>query len=146
MASPSAEEFSSFASVDRFRFDEDGGGRLDGRLFDSLGENPHFLTCRERLKGTGGVLTIVEVDEKCFPQIAPLDEGYSWTSPIEVPTLRTETVSEVPAMFLAFPIDLNVFDRFYRWRTPSIGQRVSLHPMKREASDNRHLPILNQLT
>jgi len=145
MASRSADEFSPFAGVDRFRFHEDGGCCLDGRLFDGLGASPYFVTCRERLKGTGGVLAIVEVDVKCLPEIAPRDEGCSWTSPIDVPTVRTETIPGVSAMFLALSIGLNVFDRFHRWRTPSIRQRVSLDTMEREASDNRHAQILNQL-
>ena len=96
MASRSAEESSPFASVDRFRFDEDGWCRLDGRLFDGLGASPYFVTCREHLKRRGSVLAIIEVDVKCLPEIAPLDEGCSWTSPIDIPTLPTETIPGYP--------------------------------------------------
>jgi len=53
-----------------------------------------------------------------------------------------ETKPEEPAMLLALPIGLNVFDRFCRRQTPSIWQRVSVHTMQREASNN-HEYILN---
>ncbi len=46
-------------------------------------------------------------------------------------------------MFLAFSIGLNVFDLFYRRRTPSIWQGVSLDTTKREAADDRHEDILD---
>jgi hypothetical protein len=144
MASGSAEEFSPFASIDSFRFDQDGGCGLNGRLSDSLGASPYFLTCRERLNGTGCVLAIVEVEMKCFLQIAPPDEGCSRRWPIDFPTIRTETIAEKPAMILALPIRVNIFGRFHRRQTPSIGERLSLDTTKREASHNRHQHILNE--
>jgi hypothetical protein len=96
ITSRSPEEFSPFARVYRLRFDHDRRCRLDGRLPESLGASPYFLRCREHLNGAGGVLTIVEVDEKYFLQIAALDEGRSGTWPIDVPTIQPESIAEAP--------------------------------------------------
>jgi hypothetical protein len=97
------------------------------------------------LNGAGGVLAIVEVEVKGFLQIAPPDEGCSRRWPIDLPTIRTETIAEKPAMILALPIRVNIFGRFHRRRTPSIGERLSLDTTKREASHNRHQHILTEL-
>jgi hypothetical protein len=144
VASRSAEEFSAFASIDRFGFDENSRCRLDRRLTESLGASPYFVMCREPLNGAGGVFAIVEIDMKYFLQIAPLDEGCSRTWSIDVLAIRSETITEETAMILALPIGLNVFGRFHRRQAPSIGQRLSLDTTKREASYNRHQHILDQ--
>jgi len=71
MASRSLDEVPAFASIDRLRFDEDGGFSLDGRLLpDRLGARPYLFTCHDR---EGGVLAIVEVDVKRLLEIAPRD-------------------------------------------------------------------------
>jgi hypothetical protein len=138
MASRSAEEFSAFASIDRFGFDQDSGSR---RLPDSRGARAHFVTLRKLFDRPGRVLAIVEVDEKYRLQIASRDEGRSGTWAIHVPPMRMETVPEKSPMFLALPIGLNVLGRFRRRQTPSTGQRLPADPSEREASNNRHQNI-----
>jgi len=66
MSRRSAEEFFPFASVDRLRFNKDRGFRLGCWLSDGLSAIPYFLSCRERLNCTRGVLAIVKVYVKCF--------------------------------------------------------------------------------
>jgi len=73
MTSRPAEEFSAFASVDRFGFDADGGCRRNRRCPDSLGAGAQFFTGRERLNGAGRVLAIVEVDVKGFSECGVVD-------------------------------------------------------------------------
>jgi hypothetical protein len=141
MASRSAEQLSAFAGIDRFGFDEDSR-RLDKRLPDGLGASPHFVTRRELFDGPGRVLAIVEIDEKHRLQIASLDERRSRTRAIHVPPMRMETVIEESPVFLTLPISPDVFRRFCRRETPSIGQRLSADTTDRQAFNSRHQHIL----
>jgi len=112
MASQSPEQFPPFTGVNRFRFDQNRGDGPGTCVFDSLGALSYFLACRESLKRRGGVLAISEVDVKCPAEITSCDEGRSWSAPVDVPTVRTETVSGIPLMFLAFSIGLKVLNGF----------------------------------